>query len=212
MNRLKIRRLKREDEKGAMGIGTLIIFIAMVLVAAVAASVLISTAYDLQQQAQQTGSEAIREVSTSFVVKDVYGVDEGGTSDQLDDIYIKIGLSAGAPKQDFDQTLIEIDDGTTHKNLEIDLTNPEAPIDADEYHVSAVIDQDGDFNNATGAAHNAIIEAGDTMKIEINATNSGLTLTPQTDVSIRIIPKHGTPVLETFSTPPVYINDITHLA
>ncbi|MCD6383323.1 MAG: hypothetical protein J7L88_02540, partial [Thermoplasmata archaeon] len=51
-----------------------IIFIAMVLVAAVAASLLISTAGSLNQQAQETGRLAKQEVSSGFVVIETLGV------------------------------------------------------------------------------------------------------------------------------------------
>jgi flagellin FlaB len=40
----------RNDKRAEMGVGTMIIFIAMVLVAAVAASVLISTANTVREQ------------------------------------------------------------------------------------------------------------------------------------------------------------------
>jgi len=49
-------RMRISDENTAIGIGTLIIFIAMILVAGIAASVIIQTMNTLQQQqAMETG-------------------------------------------------------------------------------------------------------------------------------------------------------------
>lgn len=63
-------------EKGEFGVGTLIIFIAMIIVAAVAATVLIQTAYILQQQAEETGSIARQDVATGFKVITIQGIRE----------------------------------------------------------------------------------------------------------------------------------------
>ncbi|MEA3558599.1 MAG: archaellin/type IV pilin N-terminal domain-containing protein [Candidatus Thermoplasmatota archaeon] len=64
---------KRKDEEGDMGIGTMILFIAMVLVAAVAAALLISTAGELNQQAQETGRLSQQEISSGFIVVETIG-------------------------------------------------------------------------------------------------------------------------------------------
>jgi flagellin FlaB len=61
------------DRVGSMGIGALVIFIAMVLVAGIAASVLIQTSTKLENQAMSTGSETTREVSSGIAVYNIEG-------------------------------------------------------------------------------------------------------------------------------------------
>jgi flagellin FlaB len=84
------------DDRGQVGIGTLIVFIAMVLVAAIAAGVLINTAGLLQSQAQQTGEETTAEVSDVIQIGEVVGVDNGTPSEAIDEINVSVRLASGS--------------------------------------------------------------------------------------------------------------------
>ena len=59
---------KKLNDSGAIGIGAMIVLIAMILVAGVAASVLISTSNTLQSQAMKTGAQTTREVASGISV------------------------------------------------------------------------------------------------------------------------------------------------
>lgn len=72
-----------------MGIGTLIIFISMVLVSAVAAAVLISTSGVLQERATETGKEATEGIATNIKVVQTGGHRSSSSSAIIEDLSIK---------------------------------------------------------------------------------------------------------------------------
>ena len=93
------------NERAQVGIGTLIVFIAMVLVAAIASGVLITTAGQLQSQASQTGEETTSQVSDVLRITDVIGTanTSGGTT-EIETIKAKIRLASGADSVDMNET------------------------------------------------------------------------------------------------------------
>ena len=55
--------VERNREEGSIGIGAMIVFIALILVAAVASTIIIKTAEELQQNAEATSDDTRKEIS-----------------------------------------------------------------------------------------------------------------------------------------------------
>ena len=136
-----IQQLTDDDDRGQVGIGTLIVFIAMVLVAAIAAGVLINTAGFLQTQAEATGEEstaqvsdqvqAVNEVGFTNVSIDTFGqttfedtTNPGPGDDEIHRIEMTVQKSPGADAIDLDAATIEyLGDSAqtlTHKDVDFD--------------------------------------------------------------------------------------------
>jgi len=106
-----------DNDRGQVGIGTLIVFIAMVLVAAIAAGVLINTAGLLQSQAEATGEESSEQVTDRVQVSSISGTaqvqddsddDEFDDSDEINLIQTTVFRSPGAGDIDLNSAIIEV--------------------------------------------------------------------------------------------------------
>lgn len=87
------------------GIGTLILMIAMILVAAVAAGVLIQTASSLQSKALATGSKASEAVATAVSVQAIVGNVSGP---EVNHFTVSIRLAPGSSAIKFNETSVEV--------------------------------------------------------------------------------------------------------
>jgi flagellin FlaB len=76
-------RMNERDTVASIGIGAMIVFIALVLVAAVASAVIIQTGEKLQQNAQQTGSDTQQEIGGKISIIAVWVGDQTGGAEQI---------------------------------------------------------------------------------------------------------------------------------
>ncbi len=99
--------IERDEERGQVGIGTLIVFIALVLVAAIAAGVLINTAGFLQNQAESTGQESTNQVSNNVDILSTTG-SVTGAGGEVETITITVGLAPGSDPVNLSATRFEL--------------------------------------------------------------------------------------------------------
>lgn len=181
-------RLFRRNDRGEVGVGTLIIFIAMVLVAAVAAAVIIGTSGSLEQRAQQTGKEATQEVSSNLKVIGIRGI-RNSTSADIWTLRFDLTLAAGSKDVDLNQMIIRFSDGT---NVRV-YSSGTSPL----FTLSWI----------RGTGVNNVMKTGDLVQMDFNMTNAELA--PRTAVQITLIPEIGAPVDLALKTPPTYATDTT---
>jgi flagellin FlaB len=105
------RNLKKrnfnDDDKAMVGIGTLIVFISMVLIAAVAASVLIQTSENLQQRAMAVGKQTTRDVSSGMKIVGMTGYTNAAKT-KIEYIAISVQPRAGSYDIDLNATNVYI--------------------------------------------------------------------------------------------------------
>jgi len=209
-----------EKEIGAIGIGAMIVFIAMVLVAGIAANVLIQTSGKLETQALNSGSESISEVSTGIQVEGVEGYNQSGHGN-ISRLAIEIRPRAGSKGINLAETVIELSDSTTKNYFtynEGNFTDTE-DIDGDIFRwnfypwdnntiFGIIVLEDGD-NSIT--ASNPVISSGDHVILTVNITKAFGGFGTNVDVYGQVIPEEGSPGIISFTTPAAYSESIIEL-
>jgi len=111
-------RNQDDADRGQVGIGTLIVFIAMVLVAAIAAGVLVNTAGFLQATAEDAGQESVDKVTNRLDVVSQHGVvNNTGDGKAVDSLNLTVRLAAGSGAVSLEDTTIKYVSDTSAKNL-----------------------------------------------------------------------------------------------
>lgn len=189
------------NKKAAQGVGTLIIFIALILVAAVAAAVLIGTASNLQSSAFNVGSETEERLLTALDVVQVTagdtsdgfinGTDNGGTDEYL----IRMRLASGSIPIKQEDLIVGVDTANTSQVL----TYSDSTAD------------DTTFNLTTLSGSDEIpgyIESGELVEVRFQAQAD---VTERESVEITVLTANGGLLPVKFTTPSVMITQTTKL-
>jgi len=217
-----IKKMLKEDDLGDMGIGAMIVFIAMVLVAGIAASVLIQTANKLEIQAMQTGQQTTEEVATGIGVEDITGQKgtiAGWTADSILNMTICVSARSGSKDIDLSNTVVELSDSSNKYLLTYDSANwfasPDAAgvfatdaFDVSEMGFGIIVLEDADDSCV---AANPVINRGDHVLLTISAGECFGGLIERTDIWGTIFPESGASGVFAFRTPASYPDTVFDL-
>ncbi|KAA0006038.1 MAG: flagellin [Thermoplasmata archaeon] len=223
-----MRNSSIKNELASIGIGAMIVFIAMVLVAGIAASVIIQTSVKLESQSMSTGQGTLSEVSTGVAV---YGVEAYAASgSDISKLAILVRPRAGTEEIDLSNCLLEL--SNTDKKVILNYTTsyyaePDGQDDIfsvnvfpdDNYAYGNASNRDGtrfgllvlnDADNSVSATH-PVINRGDKVYICINATGCFNGIAERSDIWGMVIPEEGSPGAFEFRTPSTYADTVMEL-
>lgn len=193
MNAIKTQH--KNDDGASIGIGAMIVFIALILVAAVASTIIIKTAEELQQRAEATGDDTRDEISGKIQVVMAYvSLADAEPATAVNEVTLVVQMAAGS-----DSTLISditwmivCDDGTATVDLNTGNLDDGTNVFAETLDGTAfttgdsvtagqtftiVIDTDDDADDGAG---NAVVDGcqasvGDSMELRIIVDGGGET-------------------------------------
>lgn len=205
-----------KKDNAAIGIGTLIIFIAMILTAGMAASILIDTMNSLEQTALKSSQETLKDISSGLKVTHISGFNNGTMIDQ---IAIFIELIAGSDIIDLNEAYISLSDTSKEVilNYSTSVFNTSIPnglfqtvnsslLTATQFGIMVIRDIDNSCKLTS-----PIINDEDLVVLLVNTSQCFSGLSTKTEVFGNVIPEQGISGIISFTTPRVYIDTIIEL-
>jgi len=216
--------LLRRERRAAIGIGAMVVFIAMVLIAGIAASVIVQTANTLEIKSMSSSSQTITEVSTGLRVVDIEGqkgnrkIGSTWYNESIHNMTITIAPRAGTSEIDLSDTVLEISSTSAKCILKYNSGEPEfvSNVPAGGVFSSqdggvSIFDQAAttfgiiELEDADGTcdADNPVINRGDMVMITVNLTACFNGCSGRTDIWGTFIPEEGSQGMFSFRIPDI---------
>ena len=206
----------RGDTKADIGIGALIIFIAMILVAGISASVMIQTMNSLQQQAVKTSQQTIRDISSGIRVTHVSAYI---VNSQITQLAIFISPTAASEAIDLSHTFLSLSDSA--KKVVLNSTSQcfsgsasnglfgtlnTSFLTASRFGIIVIRDADGSCS-----ASQPVINDEDMVVLLVDTTTCFSGIGPNVQVTGEIYPEFGISGSIGFTTPSSFVSTIVDL-
>jgi len=204
------------EDHASIGIGSLIIFIAMIISAGVAASVVFQTMDSMQQQALQTSQETIKDISSGLRLTHVSGY---VSNESIAQLCFFVKTTAGSEAIDLSEARLQISDSQKMPILLFDnesfsttVTNGlfqtlnMSNLTNTEFGVLVIRDNDNSCTVDTPS-----INRNDLVGILVNTTACFEGIAPRCSVSGKIVPEQGISAIFDFTTPSTYTETIIDL-
>jgi len=204
------------NEYASIGIGSLIIFIAMIITAGVTASVIFQTMDSMQQQALRTSQETIKDISTGLKISHISGYIHNSSITKL---VFFVETIAGSDAVDLAETTVQLSDSETVSILHYDNTTFSSSVtnglfgsvnssNLSNIDFSVLVIRDID---SSCTSSNPVINKNDLVAILVNTTSCFSGISNSISVSGRIMPEQGISATIGFTTPSSFTTTIIDL-
>lgn len=204
---------------GSIGVGSLIIFIAIMLVAGIASNVIIQTMGTLQQQARKTGTETMHHVATGIQVTFATGKTDA-EKNWITQLAVFISPCAGSESIDLNSTYVRL--SNTAKTVVLTYNNAcynnspsnglfesvnMSDLESADFGIIVISDSD---SSCTVSSPN--LNKQDKVALMINTSACfGNGLGKRTEITGGVYPEFGTAGTVGFTTPASFVETIINL-
>lgn len=198
----------RGNTKGEIGISTLIIFIALVLVAAIAASVIISTTFALRDQAIATSEAARQEVTGPIKILNFYGNRTTTANAGIQFVVMHVAVFGGSDGINMSKMRINyMDNQTAIVYTMLPCSTAGNPATSINFNATEVPAASG--NGWEPSINLCFLDRDNILELWIPVTTVNPNgLLPGTRSSIAFLPGSGPAMTKTFTTPNSYDNNV----